>query len=68
MNPLAELSLSVLLYYYISAFVWTAGGTEDTFDHNVGGVPGISVTFLIRATSSAFVHISEMRIIAHPYT
>jgi hypothetical protein len=50
------------------AFVWTAGGTEDTFDNNVGGVPGISVTFTVRGSSSTFIHVSEIRIIAHPYT
>lgn len=48
--------------------MWAVGGTEDTFDNNVGGQPGISVTFLVRATNAAFIHISEIRIIAHPYT
>ena len=50
------------------AFVWTLGGTEDTFDRQVGGLPGISVTFTVKATSNIFIHISEIRIIVHPYT
>jgi hypothetical protein len=48
--------------------VWSAGGSEDTFESNVGGLPGLSVTFLLRGASSCFVHISEIRIIVHPYT
>jgi hypothetical protein len=48
--------------------VWSAGGTEDTFESNLGGLPGISVTFHVRGASSSFVHISEIRIIVHPYT
>jgi hypothetical protein len=51
-----------------SAFVWDAGGTEDTFDRHVGGLPGISVTFTVKATNNLFIHISDIRIIVHPYT
>lgn len=57
--------LSGLVY---RAFVWDAGGSEDTFDNTVGGLPGISATFFIRATSSLFIHVSEIRITVHPYT
>jgi hypothetical protein len=60
--------LLIVRLYCNRKFVWDACGPEDTFDKQAGGVPGISVTFFLKNTTNIFVHISEIRVIVHPYT